>query len=277
MLLETSRQTERSLKRSVVLPRALALLLLFAAAAKSYAAWQITTWRPLTIAEIAIEALLAMWLFTTIARHLAICIALMLFAGFASISLVETHRGVSSCGCFGPIQVPPRAIFLLDSAIVSLLILQLPGIRMAFRAVGSVVAPLIGVGTLLLVAHQPIPPPPIAVPSAVAAPPNAIAQPVSSWEWVADLGTIPPGKTWKVLFRLTSPNGHRLQIRGVNVSCGCTSIPHPPDAIPATGTIDVQVILKPLGNSGSLDDRAVLTTDDPQLPPLTLRIKAQIQ
>ncbi len=63
---------------------------------------------------VAVEVLLAAWLFSQWRLRGAVGTAGIVFAGFASVAAWLWYRGSSSCGCFGPLHVPPALTLLLD-------------------------------------------------------------------------------------------------------------------------------------------------------------------
>ncbi|MGD1277577.1 MAG: hypothetical protein ABR964_10175 [Tepidisphaeraceae bacterium] len=113
-------------RRSLLVPRILAALLLLAAGAKTYQALHGTPISVVLLVQSSLEAILALWLASGVAARQAAAIALIVFTLFALVSLVEVYTGKSSCACFGPLQVPPVVTFLLDLAIVYVLIVQRP-------------------------------------------------------------------------------------------------------------------------------------------------------
>jgi len=113
---------------SLLVPRILAGLLLLAAGAKTYQALHVTPISVALLVQSTLETILALWLAGGIAVRAVAGVALIVFSLFAAVSLTEVYTGKSSCGCFGPLQVPPVVTFLLDLAIVCVLIVQRPDV-----------------------------------------------------------------------------------------------------------------------------------------------------
>jgi hypothetical protein len=72
------------------------------------------------------EAFVGLWLISGLAPRASCAIALALFSGFASYSLVEIIRGDPSCGCFGEIQSSPWFALTLDLAAIGALLTTRP-------------------------------------------------------------------------------------------------------------------------------------------------------
>jgi len=230
----------------------------------------------------AVEFLLAVWLSSGWKSKWSSRIALFLFSVFAIVVLIEIHQRTPSCGCFGAITVQPTRTFFLDlTAIIGLVLQQnWTADPHRFQKVGVTAA--IGVlGVCSFVVAQPPRKLPETAKSAASTnatvPPDAIASAVSSTEWVADIGLISRSKTVHILFNLTDPLNRDLQVRGVNVPCGCTSVPHPPSVIRRMATTAVEVVVNLPDRSQNFETTAVLTTDAVNLPPLTLHVRARTQ
>jgi hypothetical protein len=274
---EPGRALFRRIRSSLL--RLIALLLLFAAAAKAYQGWRYTGISIWMIAQAGLETLLGVWLISGAWKNWAARIALATFMVFVVVTFYEFRSGISSCGCLGAIRIFPAYTFALDLSIVTLLMLQgdwLPVAPLRARWAISVCVLLTGLAALTLARNSSVKnsAPSSAMPITG---PDVIAKSISPTEWMADLGTAPRGKTLRVLFNLTDPVDHDLQIRGVNVSCECTRVPKPPQVIQHTGQTQTEVIVKLPDHFGLFETAALLTTDAPNLPPLALRIRGQIQ
>jgi hypothetical protein len=252
--------------------------------AKAYGAWyddgSVFVWT-----EVLAELGLSCWLGSAVYVRIAWRVALAIFAAFTCITLYKVHTQSPSCGCFGPASVPPALMFSVDLAIVALLVAVQPhsvgqARRLGGRGVHAAGVLLAGILALGIAQHGA---------QSVTSPRNGnsmtadltmrnrptdfVAKAVSPTRWVADLGTVSRGKALNVLFHISSPSNRQLQIRGVNTGCGCTSIPILPKAIAAMGATDVYVVFKTPDHAANFDSKVLLTTDNPQLPPLTLSIK----
>jgi thiol-disulfide isomerase/thioredoxin len=82
-------------------------------------------WFNITVVEF--ELLFGIWLLSGLLQKLAWLVSLILFTGFAGISLYKAAvLQELSCGCFGAVHVNPFVTFLLDGGIVALLIIFRP-------------------------------------------------------------------------------------------------------------------------------------------------------
>lgn len=75
--------------------------------------------------QIGIELAIGLFLLSGLLWRQLRWIALVLFAGFASYSLLLALGGAASCGCFGPIHIHPWWTFSLDVCLMLALILSL--------------------------------------------------------------------------------------------------------------------------------------------------------
>jgi hypothetical protein len=270
-----------------------ALLLFFAAIAKGYSGFHNHTFTWLLWTQIAIELVLAIWFASAIWIPAARRAALIAFSAFAAVSLFKILRQAPSCSCFGDIPVPPSAMFLLDLAMFAVLVMVKPHASHAvwrlrarlLAALGIIVAGLV---TARLTGRTKQSAPAIVTKVADTdagslQPPAAliiqktpvtdyVATTASATQWIAQLGNAPQNRTVTVLFPLTSPNHRLLHIRGVSTSCGCANIPDLPRSIPASGSADVVVKFRTPDHAVRFESDVMLTTDDPQLPPLRLTI-----
>jgi len=282
-------------KSSRILARALALLLALAAFAKGYSAWRDHNISLILWAQIMIETGLAAWLASGVRMEASWRTAMIVFGVFASVSLFKVMSRQRDCGCFGRAPVSPEIMFLVDLTIVILLIAFQPRpIRPSRDRRGRLVlAGIIAVGGLTAIAIAQFGRPismvaktnaeqtPSSTSSLVKIPAPVKADMIgiatSPTQWVADFGVSQPGKFVTALFRLSSPRHRLIAVRGVNTSCSCTSVPNPPQSIPADGTSDAEVKFHVPDHPTIFESDVMLTTDDPTLPPLKLIIKGSVQ
>ena len=291
-----------------VLLRLLAMLLLFAAIAKGYAGWQDHTLTAIRWAQIGVEVGLGIWVGSGIKVGAAWQTSVVTFSLFAGVTLYEVFRQAPSCGCFGHASLPPTTMFLLDLGIVAALTIARPyrnggtgrpktrlviamGVictgllavewaRLTLRAVASpsasstniIKSTAIGSGAGLPPLRSPLSSSSLQAPRA-----DYVAIAISATTWAADLGIAPQGKAVTVLFRIGSPNHRLLQVRGLSTSCGCTSVPDPPQIIPAEGTVDMVLKYEVPDRAVSFESNVLITTDSPYLPPLKLAVKGAIR
>ena len=111
----------------------LAMVLLAAAALKGYqlAAGPVlgrgileSRWFLIVVVEL--ELLFGLWLLAGLHPTWTRRASMVCFACFACVSAIKAFHGEASCGCFGPLPVPPRYTFLLDLGAVLALALCRP-------------------------------------------------------------------------------------------------------------------------------------------------------
>lgn len=79
-----------------------------------------TGYSTLVVVEILFEMVLGLWIITNVAPRATKRLVASLFAIFAAVALYKAIAGEKSCGCFGELNVPPGATFVLDVALASL-------------------------------------------------------------------------------------------------------------------------------------------------------------
>ena len=113
-------------------------------------------WQPSAqVGLVLIELLLAVWLVLPHGRYFSWLFAVVLFVAFSAVSCTLAWMGQASCGCFGEVATSPWLVFVLDLAVVTLLVVARPrwtGWQMerpalAWTAAGG----LITVGAVLLI------------------------------------------------------------------------------------------------------------------------------
>jgi Protein of unknown function (DUF1573) len=288
---------------SVVALRLLALLLMFAASAKGYAGWRDHSFSFFLATQITGELGLSAWMISAVRVNAARRAALLAFSAFTAASLYKFLRQAPACGCFGHASLSANAMFLIDLAIVCLLLIVRRysdgkivsfGIRVTAAAIiftaGLAVVGFVG---FFRSSHtsSAVPPPvlntqtnfstkstePLVESESLPLHADYIATATSTAQWMADIGDLAPGKSVTVLFRLSSPTAHVLEIRGISTSCGCTNVPDPPKVIPAIGTADVVVKFHAPDQTANFESEVLLTTSDPSLPPLQLTIRGGVR
>ena len=75
------------------------------------------------VVVIQAEFWLGVWLASGVRPRSSSQTAAAFFLLLASVALWKTLRGESSCGCFGPLQIPPVPMLLVDLAAAGLLML----------------------------------------------------------------------------------------------------------------------------------------------------------
>ncbi|MBX3432042.1 MAG: hypothetical protein KF847_01715 [Pirellulales bacterium] len=104
---------------------AIAMLLMVSAALKTYlpqetatlaTAYRIPIW--LTAAVVQVELLVAVLLLFRFRLQTTLRGTVVLFIGFAIFSAYRVLAGAESCGCFGPVKIPPLATTALDIIVV---------------------------------------------------------------------------------------------------------------------------------------------------------------
>jgi hypothetical protein len=272
----------------------IAALLLFAAGAKGYQAMHMRT-SALLLPESAFEAALALWLASGFQRIWARRLSMGAFAIFAIVSLVKIHHGAVSCGCFGAIRVSPIAMFRVDTALVAVLILS--GMKVQrekisasrpssgrsffdtaiFRA--SLAAIVVIAAAISLRITRLVPVPHIATIAATeptGPKPDAAGVKIGKTEWLADTGDIAGGQIIRAIFTVENPSNRPLAIADVVPGCHCTSVPDPPEVIPASGSVTLEVDVDVSEEPGEFEQTVELNTQDRQFPMLLLRIAGNV-
>lgn len=158
-MMGSSPQLVSTAKPAALVPRLVALVLLFAAIAKAYQPWHLMRGAGPLLVQVAMELLLAFWLFSGAASRWAVRTALAVFALLAAVSLLDVYTQKKSCGCFGVLQVPPVATFLLDLTIVSALSLMgsnqvVMDRSLPKRLLRSTAILVVGIAALIAVRHR---------------------------------------------------------------------------------------------------------------------------
>ena len=151
-----------------VVSRALAVLLIAAATLKGFdlatvsaAGSALFGSRPLTIAWINLEALLALWLLFLLYPRPTRYAAIGLFSVFAGAAFLKGISGAEDCGCFGRLRTNPWLILAIDLLAVLSLALNPPRSDsrparsrrlLAFSVLGPV---LVFIITLVLIVNRP--------------------------------------------------------------------------------------------------------------------------
>ncbi len=112
----------------------IAIILLFAAAMKTYALWspdvQTPTYfgMPLWVPEVGVVAewILGAWLLVGVLPYLAWLCTLVCFGIFLCLSLRASIAGATACGCFGFLSTSPWLTSLMDAAILVALVVIRP-------------------------------------------------------------------------------------------------------------------------------------------------------
>ncbi len=251
-------------------------LLLFAAIAKGYQAMHMRT-AALLLPEAMLEIALAIWLASGFLARSARRASLVAFAIFAMVSLMKIHQGAVSCGCFGAIRVSPVAMFWVDSAIVVVLIVSSARhAKIARASIAGVMLIAAGVGLHIA---RPISVPHVAtIPATAPADLNldAVGAKVSQTEWLADTGDIAGGRIIRAVFNVENPTNRPLAITDVVPGCHCTSVPNPPEVIPASGSVSVEVDVDVSQEPGEFEQAVELKTQDREFPILLLRVAGNV-
>lgn len=193
-------------------------------------------------------------------------IAIAAFTIFAGVSVGRSLHGVSSCGCFGPINVDPRITAGIDLLMVTLLVLAgPPQPRESSRAPRAALA---GMMMLMLLA---------AAATVYAAVPKAGLVAIESADH--DFGTIDgeQAKRCEHVFLVRNASKTPLTITGYESSCGCTVADVPGGAIAAGEVVEVLVRANWTGVTGTPYARVTLNTDNWWTPRVSLVIHAEIK
>lgn len=104
------------------LPSAAVATILTVAAILKLHEMQLSGVRAWSVAQVAGEWLLALWLVSGFASRAARIVTLGCFAVFAGVTLFRGLRGDASCGCFGALSVSPWVTLGLDLVVIGLLV-----------------------------------------------------------------------------------------------------------------------------------------------------------
>lgn len=95
-------------------------------------------------------------------------------------------------------------------------------------------------------------------------------------EKVIDLGEVSQGVVKDVEFELRNEGASLLTVKSVRPTCGCT-VAEFDQEIPADGTGKIRAKLDTAGFKGAISKSILVMTDDPEIPTMTLAIKAVVQ
>jgi len=93
---------------------------------------------------------------------------------------------------------------------------------------------------------------------------------------IKDLGTVAQGATVNADFKLRNEGGVPLVIRAVRPTCGCTVADFDKEIAPG-GEGWVKAKLDTSGFSGPISKSILIVTSDPQLPAMSVIVKAKVQ
>lgn len=90
-----------------------------------------------------------------------------------------------------------------------------------------------------------------------------------------DAGTVVRGERVRTVFTVRNEGGGTLRLLEVRPSCGCTIVSHDPSVAPgAEGKVSLE--LDTLGFTGAVTKTALLVTDDPASPQVTLAVSMNV-
>ena len=230
--------------------------------------------RLLELGLIEFELILAAMLLLDVMPFVARYLALTAFTVFAAISLRKGMSGSSTCGCFGPIDVDPRATAAIDLLMVVLLALigppRPPRAPMSWRTRW----PLWRRGALFAF---------VILMSAAAGAVVFAAIPkrglVVAGSPVHDFGTVAADCAGRCehAFIVRNTSSRPIRITGFHSSCGCAVAQLPASPIPSGGAAELRVHADWTGVVGKPYARVTLETDNFWTRRVLLTIHAEIK
>lgn len=92
-----------------------------------------------------------------------------------------------------------------------------------------------------------------------------------------DLGYVEPSGTRRIVFRVSNPSDAPLRIEQTKIECSCLQPAAMPEAIPANGTVDIEIAFTaPRVRTAGYAKRVWLITDDPARRAIALTVAADI-
>jgi hypothetical protein len=284
-----------------------ALLLVVAAAAKAYpllVASGAGVANPFPSGAIAVtlvsgELALAAWLASGRSPGMARQVSLLAFGGFLGVSLHHALAGRATCGCFGPVPVPPWATAALDAAVVLALVAWRPQAPSSEdrpsrgrppigpALVGVILTGAVGFGAAALA------PAGLtgsggqggtrSVTAATTQPGGSetertiLVTPLADGSFAADIGFVAPGASGTYLLTVTRPWGPRAAtVAAVNAECTCTQVRRFTRQVDAGGTLEIEVGFAAPPDVSNYSKKLTVSAADPSLPPLVLHVRARV-
>lgn len=218
-----------------------------------------------------VEWILGIWLCMGLHLYWSWSISTMLFVSFIAVLIVMIIGGVSSCNCFGVLNVPPHATLAVDIGVVFALAisrphgnimvpLSMPRLRQGVIGFGVLIA-----GTFTLVACTTVQPTR-----------SAVATGTESDTTTVHLGYIAPGGTREAEFKLSNPRDTALRITRYAVECKCTTLLTAPEQVPSRSTVKIPFRFVAPEKTAHYRKRVIVTTDDPQQRKIELMVTAKI-
>ena len=212
-----------------------------------------------TMAVVEWEILLGAALLARFRPRLVRYLTLGTFAAFAAASGYAVRTGVSSCGCFGAVELNPWYVLLFDLAVLAAFAVvrppadaapaaRLPGLLRPVA--GGVVLTLLVLGGLSLMYHDPA--------TALA---RLRGETVVLSPTVLDLGTHPGGTQVVRTVQVTNLTNAPVRIVGGSSDCSCILTEGLPLALAPGASADLPIRVKLPKDTGAFHRSAFLWTD----------------
>jgi hypothetical protein len=91
-------------------------------------------------------------------------------------------------------------------------------------------------------------------------------------ERVASFGTLAPGESRRLAFRLINTSHRSIRVVGARPSCSCMTVEGIPLVIPPSERANLTVLVRSNGRAGSIDGSMILITNSPRTPLIELGI-----
>jgi hypothetical protein len=255
---------------------AAAALLMAAALLKAYQAVagpaevRSTASRLLELGLIEFELIVAAMLLLNVLPFAARYLALTAFTVFAGVSLRKAMSGFSTCGCFGPVDVDPRATAAIDLLMVLLLALapspspppSSPTRWSVWRRIALMAFTVLMIAAAGAVAFAALPKRGLMVAGSA----------------VHDFGLVAPDRAARCehTFLIRNTASRPIRITGFHSSCGCAVAYLPASPIPPGDSAEVRVRADWTGVVGQPYARVTLSTDNFWTRKVLLTIHAEI-
>ena len=264
---------------------ALAGSVLMAAALLKLAGWNVSAFAQygwwlsanVQIAAIAWELILGSALLLGVYRPVTWLLAMLTFALFAGVSSYLGFVGQATCGCFGAIQASPWTAFGVDIGLLILLGLFRPRFNTGELKTATVESGKWAIGLAVVLATM------LGTGVILYGSPSAALAKLRGETLTLDRATIDfgHGQTGDVLNRQVTVTNHSekpLRIIGGTADCSCITTTDLPVTI-APGeskSVTIENKVPHTDKAGITNRQAILMTDCPKRPKLTLTLSASV-
>jgi hypothetical protein len=218
-----------------------------------------------------VEALVGLWLVSGYARRGAWVAGITLFAILAAVSVYLIAKDQTSCGCFGRVEVSPWASLTLDAACVFALAVARPAFDSA-RRVGfeRATVVLVAVGAAVFIGS-------FSTPAGMRVSARLRGEVILLPYGDSDAGSAPRGEVRTVLVVAENLTDEPVKFVGGTASCSCVAIADFPLIVPPHAQVEVRVLVKFAGETGTFLHNFEWYTDSPFQPCVGGRIAGQVE